>query len=78
MVTNDSDFINPVEFSKEKVFSVVLVTIPQDKPEAFNPAFSRLLKKKSKPEDFEGLLIELKADDFEASKIPSSKFLKYK
>jgi len=61
LVTNDSDFINPVEFSKEKVFSVVLVTIPQDKPE-----------------DFEGLLIELKADDFEASKIPSSKFLKYK
>ena len=71
LVTNDSDFTNPAEFSKEKVFSVVLLEIPQDNPEAFSPAFSRLLKSKSKPEDFEGNLIELTENDDKVSKIPS-------
>ncbi|MBI2557704.1 DUF5615 family PIN-like protein [Candidatus Woesearchaeota archaeon] len=51
LVTNDSDFTDSVSFPKERVFSVVFVVIPQDKPEAFIPAFSRLLKSKSKPED---------------------------
>ena len=71
LVTNDSDFTDSVPFPKERVFLVVFVVIPQDKPEAFIPAFSRLLKSKSKPEDFEGFLITLKEDDFEITEILS-------
>ena len=77
LVTNDSDFTNPIEFSKEKVFSVVLVVIPQDKPEVFIPAFSRLLKNKSKSADFEGNLIELMENDFEVSGVPSVSEFKF-
>lgn len=78
IVTNDSDFRKPFEFPKERVFSIILVAIPQDKPEAFIPAFSRLLKEKTKPEDFERLLIILKEEYFEVSRILSLKTLKSK
>ena len=74
LVTNDFDFTESFSFSKEKVFSIVWLTIPQDKPEALLKSFSILLKDKSKPEDFEGYLITLKDGDFEASPIPSAKF----
>lgn len=77
LVTNDSDFTNPIEFPKEKVFSVVLVAIPQDKPEAFMPAFSRLLTTRPKS-DFEGFLITLKEDGLEVSRILSVSTLKSK
>ena len=66
-VTNDEDFTNPVSFPKDKIFSIIWLRIPQDKPEAFLSAFSKLLKKKSEPKDFEGYLITLKEDDFEVS-----------
>src|SRR3989338_8803247 len=70
-VTNDEDFTNPVSFPKEKIFSIIWLRIPQDKPEAFLSAFSKLLKKKSEPKDFEGYLITLKEDDFEVAPLPS-------
>ncbi len=69
LVTNDEDF---VEFTKEEIFSVVWLKIPQDKPEALLKSFSILLKDKSKPGDFEGFLIELKEDgNLKSSPIPS-------
>ena len=72
IVTNDSDFRKPFEFPKERVFSIILAAIPQDKPEAFIPAFSRLLKEKTKSSDFEGFLITLKKEDFEVTEILSA------
>ncbi|MEK6952689.1 MAG: DUF5615 family PIN-like protein [Nanoarchaeota archaeon] len=69
LVTNDEDFL---EFGKEKIFSVVLLRIPQEKPESLLRAFSKLLKEKSAPKDFEGSLITLSEERFEIS--PLSKF----
>ena len=62
LVTNDEDFI---EFSKEKVFSLVWLKIPQRKIESLANSFSKLLKEKKKPEDFKGFLIVLKENEFE-------------
>lgn len=66
LVTNDSDFTDPVLFPKEKVFSVIWLRIPQNEPESLLKSFSRLLKEKGAPEDFEGKLIVLKKEVFEA------------
>ena len=74
LVTNDVHFTNRFLFSKDKIFSVVWLRIPQDKPEALLESFSILLKDKSKPEDFEGFLIELSEDGrFKSSPIKSLK-----
>ena len=74
LVTNDVHFTNPFLFPKDKIFSVVWLRIPQDKPEALLESFSILLKDKSKPEDFEGFLIELmEGGKFKSSPIKSSK-----
>ncbi|MBI2663569.1 DUF5615 family PIN-like protein [Candidatus Woesearchaeota archaeon] len=75
LVTNDTHFSDSFLFPKEKIFSVVLLRIPQDKPDALLKSFSKLLKSKSKPEDFEGFLITLKEDKFEVSPIISLKEL---
>ena len=72
LVTNDSDLVNPVSFSKEKVFSVVLLAIPQNKPDAFLKAFSMLLKDKPIGEDFEGNLIVLEENEFKVLPISST------
>ena len=72
LVTNDEDFTEPFLFPKEKLFSVVWLTIPQDKPEVLLKSFSKLLKEKTKPEDFKGLLIILKENDFEISLLSSA------
>ncbi|MBI2661432.1 DUF5615 family PIN-like protein [Candidatus Woesearchaeota archaeon] len=78
LVTNDVHFTNPFLFPKEKIFSVVWLRIPQDKPEALLGSFSILLKGKSKPEDFEGFLIELgEKGKFKSSPIKSSKFVRF-
>ena len=66
-VTNDEDFL---EFSKEEIFSVVWLKIPQRKIESSKKAFSTLLKE-IKPEDFEGNLITLFEDKFEISPLSS-------
>lgn len=67
-VTNDTDFSNLEQLSSEKIFSVVWLRIPQDKPESLIPAFSRLLKE-TKPADFEGKLFILYEDRIEVSKL---------
>ena len=72
LITNDSDFSDSISFPKERVFSVVLLKIPQDKPESFIKSFSKLLKSKSKAEDFEAYLVVLKEEDFALSPIPNS------
>ena len=72
LVTNDRHFTDSSKFPKEKIFSVVWLRIPQDKPKDFFKSFSKLLKDKSEPEDFEGFLVELMEDsEFELSPIPS-------
>ena len=69
LVTNDEDFI---EFSKEKVFSLVWLRIPQRNIKSLINSFSKLLKEKTKPEDFKGFLISLKEDDFEICPLSSA------
>lgn len=66
LVTNDFDF---TYFPKEKIFSVVLLIIPQNKPESFIKSFSNLLKHKSKSEDYEGFSIRLLENNFEVVSI---------
>jgi predicted nuclease of predicted toxin-antitoxin system len=68
LVTNDWDF---AESSKEQVFSVVWLRIPQDKPQALLDSFSKLLKQKPNPEDFEGLSVILKEERFEFKHLDS-------
>lgn len=70
LVTNDDDFTNPEHFPKEKSFSVVRLRIPQDKLQSLLEAFSKLLKEKTKPEDFEGKLITLKEEGFDIDSLP--------
>jgi len=70
-VTNDWDFTDKSLYSKEKIFSVVWLRIPQNKPEVLLSSFSKLLKE-TKPEDFEGKIITLHEDKFEIESIPSS------
>ena|SRR3989338_638864 len=72
----DVDFTDTFLYPKDKIFSVVWLRIPQDKPKALLESFSILLKDKSKPEDFEGFLIELREDgSFKSSPIPSKEDL---
>ena len=73
LVTNDKHFSDSSKFPREKIFSVILFKIPQDKPESFLNALSMLLKEKSEPEDFEGYLILLDENKYDASPIPSDK-----
>jgi len=62
-ITNDWDFTYSSSYPKEKIFSVVWLRIPQDKPESLLREFSKLLKE-TKPEDFEGKIIILYEDRF--------------
>ena len=78
LVTNDFDFTDPIVFPKEKIFSVVWLRIPQDRLTVLFNSFSILLKNKSKPEDFEGFLIELGEDGkFKSSPLKSLKFVRF-
>ncbi|GAI56855.1 unnamed protein product, partial [marine sediment metagenome] len=63
LVTNDEDF---TEFTKEEIFSVVWLRIPQDKLEILLKSFSKLLKN-TKLKEFEGNIITLYEDKFETS-----------
>ena len=63
-ITNDWDFTDKARYPKEKIFSVVWLRIPQDKPELLIKAFSKLLKEKPSEKDFEGNLIILYENDF--------------
>src|SRR3989344_4581539 len=58
LISNDRHFTNSPKFSKEKIFSVVWLRIPQDKPEILLNKFSELLDK-IKPEEFKGKFIIL-------------------
>lgn len=76
LITNDKHFADSSKFPKEKIFGIIWLKIPQDNPEALFNTFSKLLEDKSRPDDFEGFLIELKEDgSFESSPIPSKEDL---
>jgi len=68
LVTNDSDFIG---HTKDKIYSVVLLRIPQRKIDSLVISFSKLIKE-IKPDEFEGNLIRLYENRFETSGIPST------
>src|SRR3989338_3950447 len=51
LVTNDFHFADPLKFPKDKIFSIVWLRVPQDKPDALLNSFSRLLKDKPEPKD---------------------------
>ncbi|MEK6871906.1 MAG: DUF5615 family PIN-like protein [Nanoarchaeota archaeon] len=70
LITNDRHFSNALKFSKEKIFSVVWLRIPQDKTQLLITAFESLLKE-IKSSEFEGNLIKLFPDTFEIIPIPS-------
>ena len=67
-VTNDSDFI---EFTKDSIFSIAWLRIPQREIGSSIREFSKLLKE-AKPEDFEGNLITLKETGFKISPLSSN------
>jgi len=72
-VTSDSDFTDPEQYSKEKIFSIVWLRIPQDEPESLLKSFSKLLEEKISKNDFEGYLITLYEEEFKIDAIPSMK-----
>ena len=63
LVTNDEDF---VELTNEEIFSIVWLRIPQRDIDSLIRSFSKLLKEKTRLQDFEGFLIMLKPDKFES------------
>jgi len=70
-ITNDWDFTDASLYPKEKIFSVVWLRIPQNKPEALLNSFSKLLKE-TKSEDFEGKFITLYEDRFTLEPLSSA------
>ena len=68
LVTNDDDFTDSELYSKDEIFSVVLLKVPQDETEALLKAFSKLLDER---EEFEGYLIVLAKDKSEAFPLPT-------
>ena len=67
LVTNDDDFTNSEQFPREKIFSVVWLRIPQNKPiKVSQDSFSKLLTELSNPEDFKSKLIMLYEDGFKS------------
>ena len=71
LITNDEDFSNSEHFPKEKLFSVIWLKIPQDKPEQSLISFLDMLEKIN-PKDFEGNLITLYENKFTIESIPSA------
>lgn len=65
LVTNDSDFSDPLRYSGENVFSIIWLAIPQQKPDVLLAAFNKLLNDKQKVSDFEGNLIKLTEHKYE-------------
>lgn len=59
LVTNDEDF---ALYPKDKIFSVVWLRIPQDKPNELISSFSKLLKDLN---DFSGKLVVLSSGKWE-------------
>lgn len=68
LISNDRHFTDSSKFPKEKLFSIVWLRIPQNKPKSLMIAFSKLLKE-IKLENFEGKLIILYEDRFETLEI---------
>ena len=62
LITNDNDFS---KISKDKLFGVILLKIPQDKPNELIIEFSKLLKNKNRVEDYQSKLITLYEDKIE-------------
>lgn len=63
-VTNDQDFI---EYSKDKIFSVIWLKIPQNDPNELVFSFKKLLDENT---DFSGRLIILETGKWKAYSLP--------
>ncbi len=70
LVTNDTDFAETELFSRERLFSVVWLKIPQDDTKALLDSFVLLLEANPRPDDFEGKLIVMGPDKLEVSALP--------
>jgi predicted nuclease of predicted toxin-antitoxin system len=66
-VTNDEDFI---ELSRQEIFSLIWLKIPQHKINSLISSFSNLIKENK---NFDGKLIVLHEDRFEISDLPFHK-----
>ena len=64
LITNDEDFSNLEHFTKEKIFSIILLRIPQNSIKPLINSFSNLLKD---AKEFEGKFITLYESKFEIS-----------
>jgi len=68
-VTNDWDFC---EFTRDKIFAVIWLRIPQNDPEGLLASFEKLL---SHPPAFEGRLVILRAGDWDD--LPLARFVEF-
>ena len=73
LVTNDEGFADSEVYDRNKIFSIVLLKIPQDESEELINAFSRLLEER---EEFEGCLIILEKEKTEIFQLPTWKEFK--
>ncbi len=67
LITNDSDFIM---MNKEKLFSVIILKIPQHNTNMLFEAISSILLKRQSEEDYKGKCIILKPNKFEVHELP--------
>jgi len=70
LVTNDSDFGNTASYSRERIFAVVLLRIPQERAQSLLDSFSLLLEARQRNTDFAGTITILREGRFETTKIP--------
>ena len=75
-ITNDSDFSDSLRYSRENIFSIIWLLIPQQKPDVLLTAFDKLLKEKQKAGDFEGNLIKLVEHTYEIRPLFDARDLK--
>ena len=69
LITNDKDFSDSQKYPKDKIYSVILLKIPQDKPQLLIDSFSKMLFKLKSPKDFEGKVIALYENRFDITPI---------
>ena len=69
LITNDKDLSDSQKYPKDKIYSVILLKIPQDKPQLLIDSFSKMLFKLKSPKDFEGKVIALYENRFDITPI---------
>tara|TARA_Y100000034_G_C6719661_1_gene318354 strand:- start:26 stop:430 length:405 start_codon:yes stop_codon:yes gene_type:complete len=68
LITNDNDFNDPIIYSKDDIYSIILLKVPQNKPESLITSFKKFPKENS-IKNFEGKLITLYEDEFDVESL---------